>query len=199
MQEIFRSVPGYEGLYSISDMGTLKTHKRQGTDERVIIGYKDRTGYLRATLMKNGEGKSFAVHRLVCMAFLDNPENKRTVNHKNGNKTDNRLENLEWMTHSENHLHSYEQLARKSSMSGKSGALHHNAKSVTKICKTTGSITMYPTLREAARSSSTTSFCEGHISACCNGTRNSHKGFYWKFTDSFEGPEAKLQRILEER
>ena len=199
MKEIFKPVPGYEGLYSISDRGMLKTHKRQGTDDRIITGFKDRTGYLRTTLMKDGVAQSFAIHRIVCLTFLENPEGKRTVNHKNGDKTDNRLENLEWMTHSENHSHAYKHLGRKSYMSGKAGVLHPNAKSVTRICKTTGEVLVYPTLREAANSSTTTSFCEGHISSCCHGKRNSHKGFYWKFTDNFPNPEPRLQALLDLR
>ena len=59
-----------------------------------------------------------------------------------------------------------------------------------------GEVLVYPTLREAANSSTATPFCEGHISSCCHGKRNSHKGFYWKFTESFPNPEPRLEQLL---
>lgn len=177
-KEVFVPVKDYEGLYEVSNFGRLKTLKRQGTDERFISGYVDRTGYLRVSLTKNSVSKSFAVHRLVCAAFINNPFNKRTVNHKDGNKLNNHIDNLEWMTHSENHKHSYDFLGRQTHMKGKSGALHHNAKKVKKTCLRTGKEEVFNTLKEASLSGD---FCMGHISACCNNKRKTHKGYTWEF------------------
>jgi len=176
----------------------LKTLARQGTNEKLIQGSVDRTGYLRFNLCKEGATKSVAAHRLVALAFIPNPENKRTVNHKNGNKTDNNVENLEWMTHSENHKHAYDELGRECYMKGRNGKLHHNAKAVKRVCKNTGTVLVYDTLTEAAASGN---FCAGHISACCSGTRTSHKGYTWEFATpaDFPNPEPRLQQLLDER
>ena len=179
MDTDFYPIENYEGLYVINRLGVVKTLKRQGTDERILVGSVDRTGYRRVALMRNGVSKSYAVHRLVCVMFLPNPEKKRTVNHKDGNKLNNCLDNLEWATHSENHKHAYKELGRTSHMAGKAGVLHHNAKQVTRIDKVTGEISYFCTVKEAALSGN---FCMGHISACCNNTRNSHRGFLWQFT-----------------
>lgn len=69
-------------------------------------------GYLHVQLTDKGKTKDFLVHRLVAITHILNPENKKTVNHKNGDKHDNRLENLEWMTTSENVQHSYDACIR---------------------------------------------------------------------------------------
>ena len=178
MDEVFVAVAGYEGLYEISTLGTLRTLARQGTNTREVIGSVDHGGYRRYALCKNSTTKSISAHRLVAETFIPNPEGKRTVNHKNGNKLDNRVENLEWMTHSENHQHAYNVLGRQAAMLGKTGAAHHNAKAVVRVCKATGECTNYATLQQAADAGD---FNIGHISACCNGHRNSHKGYFWRF------------------
>lgn len=197
MDEIFKDIEGYTGRYQISNTGRVKTLKRQGTDERILVGCIDRTGYLRVNLIDEvGNTKSYGVHRLVCLNFLTNPEEKRTVNHKDGNKLNNQLSNLEWMTHGENHKHSYDELGRQSHMKGKSGKAHPNAKAVTRRCKVTGEVNHYETVRQAGNAGE---FSEGHISSCCNGKRKSHKGFYWNFTDNFPNPEPRLQALLDER
>lgn len=193
--EIFKPVPSYEGLYEVSNYGRIRTIKRQGTDSRIRSTTLDRTGYLRVALLKHGISKSYAVHRLVCMAFLDNPESKRTVNHIDGNKQNNILSNLEWMTHSENHKHSYDNLGRKTHMEGKYGVLHHNAKKVYATNKLTGVCICFTSLTEAA----TATGCNiPHISSCCTGARKSHGGYFWTFNkpSNFVGPESKLQVIL---
>ena len=195
MNEIFKEITGYEN-YLISNTGLVKTKSRQGTNERLLKGSVDHTGYLRVNLINDKGSRSFAVHRLVCLMFIPNPENKRTVNHIDGNKLNNCLSNLEWMTHSENHRHAYDVLNRTTHMKGKSGSLHPNGKKVMQICKTTGSVVIFDTLRLAAQSGN---FQEGHISACCHNRRKSHGGYYWKFKEDFVGPEVKLQAILDER
>ncbi len=111
--ERWKPVPGYEGFYEVSDRGDVRSLKRATTSGKVLKLSKTKHGYLKVTLSKNGEHKTAAVHRLVALAFLENPDNKQEVNHKNGIRTDNSLENLEWVTNSENQLHAYRELGKK--------------------------------------------------------------------------------------
>lgn len=109
MTEIFKPVIGYDGIYEISNFGKVKSLARKGKGSRntdiILSPGMGGSGYYFVYLCKNGTNKMFMIHRLVAINFLDNPENKREVNHINGIKTDNRLENLEWVTPSENILH----------------------------------------------------------------------------------------------
>ena len=99
MQEIWRDVEGYEGLYQVSNMRRVKSlnYNRTGK-ERALKLQKDKDGYLRACLCKEGKIKNCQVHRLVGQAFLENPEGYPEINHKDENPLNNCAENLEWCT-----------------------------------------------------------------------------------------------------
>lgn len=101
MKEIWKDIKGYEGLYQISNMGRVKRLE----DNFITQGYKGE--YANFTLKKNGISKCFAIHRLVATHFIPNPLNKKEVNHIDGNKHNNCVNNLEWNTHQENTIHSY--------------------------------------------------------------------------------------------
>lgn len=88
--------------YSITVDGDIWSEKRNKYLKKTIG-----KGYLRVTLYDNNVRKTFLVHRLIALAFLPNPENKKSLNHINGNGLDNRLENLEWCTQKENVIHAY--------------------------------------------------------------------------------------------
>jgi len=118
-QEEWRQVVNYEGYYEISNLGNLRSvdrivrYKSSGTmlrRGRPMKQCKNKYGYMDVRLGKEGVEKAHLVHRLVAMAFLDNPEDKPQVNHKNGVKWNNCLENLEWSTLSENRLHAFREL-----------------------------------------------------------------------------------------
>lgn len=104
------------GCYQISNLGRVKSLARQveraGYNRKlqthILSPYKSHYGYLCVTLMKNGKHTYKRVHRLVAEAFIPNPKNKRCVNHKDGDKTNNCVDNLEWATHQENTIHAWE-------------------------------------------------------------------------------------------
>jgi len=97
--ENWKKIEGFEE-YEVSDCGRVRR------DGNVLKGVANSAGYLQVGLYKDGTAVRRKIHRLVCLAFLPNPEGKRTVNHIDRNKTNNRLENLEWATDSEQKLHS---------------------------------------------------------------------------------------------
>lgn len=131
MDEIWKDVPGYEGYYQVSNIGNVKSldrvvsHKRYNKEHvsEKILSPKKHGGYLSVRLCGDGKRKLFLVHRVVMLAFVGNPSKEQIdINHKNSNKKDNRLINLEYCTRSENIKHSY--------LNGThpSGEDHHNSK-----------------------------------------------------------------------
>lgn len=113
MKEKWKPVKGYEGRYSVSNCGLVRLHKKTGFtgpkpmtwNEKIVTGYPEKKGYLRVELYLDGSRRAAKVHRLVAVAFLRPQKNRPYVNHKNGIKTDNRVENLEWVTSKENTRH----------------------------------------------------------------------------------------------
>jgi hypothetical protein len=97
-KEIWRSVEGYEQYYLISNLGTLKS-KKTGS---VINPWKTYQGYLQVELSFIKPRKKFYLHRLVAKAFIENPNNEPAINHINSKRSDNRVENLEWVSISVN-------------------------------------------------------------------------------------------------
>ena len=104
--EIWKDIVGYEGLYQVSDLGNVRSlnyHREKRI--KILSQIKRPNDYLSVVIYVNGKCKKYSVHRLVAETFIPNPENKPQVNHINGDKTDNRVENLEWCTQSENQKH----------------------------------------------------------------------------------------------
>lgn len=113
--EVWKDIEGYEGIYQISSLGRVKscdryTPKKNGRmrhEKEKLRALIDVHGYLYCELWINNTHKRYAIHRLVAGAFIPNPENKPEVNHKDGNKKNNVVDNLEWVTYSENNLHAF--------------------------------------------------------------------------------------------
>lgn len=112
IKEEWRDIEGFEGFYQVSNIGRVRRllDRHQNSLDRNIIlkPQTDRNGYKTVYLSKNNNRKIIHIHRLVAIGFLPNPDNKRCVNHKDGNKANNRVENLEWCTYSENTIHALE-------------------------------------------------------------------------------------------
>ena len=103
MQEIWKPIEDYEGCYEVSNLGRVKSLKFN--KEVILKTCIDSGGYAYNGLRKNGKSKNFLVHRLVAFAFLGKKDYQDQVNHINGDKTDNRLNNLEWVSNVENYCH----------------------------------------------------------------------------------------------
>lgn len=118
MEEIWMPVVGYEDIYIVSSLGAVKRIKTQTNNQYgagFVLKNNMNRGYCSVQLHNGKSAKSMRVHRLVASAFIPNPENKPHINHINGIKHDNRIENLEWCTPSENEKHSYDVLGKISS------------------------------------------------------------------------------------
>lgn len=112
---MWKQIPGYENCYEASESGEIRSVDRiipYPRDENYksfltgrLMSQCDCDGYLIVHLSNNGVKKNHTVHRLIALTFIPNPENKRTINHINGIKTDNRVENLEWASYKENINH----------------------------------------------------------------------------------------------
>lgn len=169
--EAWKDIGGYKGIYQISNQGRAKSfHKGK---ERILKQCPDKDGYPLIALY-NGSYKTKKVHRLVALLFIPNPENKPTVNHKWGNKLDNRACALEWATQSENNLHAYRELGRKA----KTGKEHPCSKPVSQYSKSGKLIRSFGGMKEASR---ITGVNNGNISLSCRGKHKSAGGYIWKF------------------
>lgn len=131
MNEIWRDIEGFEGYYQISNIARVKSLRKGLIMKPVYEG----CGYLQVQF-PFPKKKHHKVHRLVAKAFLPNPDNKPFVNHKDGNKSNNLPENLEWVTASENINHAYRTKIRIGVHTGRGGKLHHRSKPVISVNQT---------------------------------------------------------------
>lgn len=187
--EEWRDVSGYEGLYKVSNFGRIKSLYRQESNthngilkfrkEKIRLTLNSHNGYKRISLFKNLKSKNYPLHRLVAIAFIDNPENKSFINHKDGIKTNNFVNNLEWCTISENQIHAYRILKRKFGWSGEKGGMLIVAKSINKYDLNDNFIKRYSSIIEAeieikGRNNKSIGHClKGRIKTCY--------GFKWRY------------------
>lgn len=182
MKEIFKDVIWYEWLYQVSNLGNVKSLKFWKEKK---IKWRDIEWYLQVALFNNGR-KGVFIHRLVAQAFISNPENKPQVNHKNWIKTDNRVENLEWSTHSENQLHRYKILGHKSVF--QTNHPKYMLWKLWKESKISKQVNQYDLQWNFIRTwewinfmCRITWFWVWNISSCCNGKIRTAYWYIWKF------------------
>ena len=164
MDEIWCDIEGYEGLYQISNKGHVKSLKCG--KERILKPGWNAGGYLKVHLFKNAAAQDRLVHRLVAEAFIPNPENKPQVNHKDENKLNNCVNNLEWSTAKENSNYGSrnERLSRKILQYSKSGEF----------------IREWPGALEVERE---LNINHSNIAACCKCKRNFAGDYRWRYKE----------------
>lgn len=138
-----------------------------------------RTGYLQVKI----GSKKYSAHRLVAIAFCEGNIEGFVVNHKNGKRDDNRAENLEWVSQSENAKHGYSHDGRTPTSMGKFSGEHPTSKAVISTDIKTGEEKFYDAAMDAVREG----FDSSSISRCCHGETKYHKGRYWRFASVKEG------------
>ena len=173
MEELWKDIKDYEGVYQVSNLGRVRSLKFG--KERILRTFKDGCGYLMVHLCKDGKPKMFLVHRLVASSFLENPENLPCVNHKDEDKTNNfigtpennfRDGNLEWCTNEYNTNYG----------TRNERAAKTQSKPVLQFSKTGSFIREWSSTQECERNG----FNHGHIVSCCIGERKTHKGFHFR-------------------
>ena len=183
-EETWKDIKGYEGLYQVSNMGRVKSLERTVTSkngskqyrkERILKPRPNGKGYLRVNLFKSSsETKDFYIHRLVCEAFHENPENKPCVNHIDENKTNNTASNLEWCTYKENSNHG----TRNARMA--KGVAKALSKPVGQYTREGELIKVWQSTREVERQ---LGFAHLAISKVARGKRKTAYGYVWKYID----------------
>ena len=168
-KEVWKDIEGYEGKYQVSDSGRVKSlNYRRSKKEKVIKSWKRKDGYLQVVLCKDGENKNYLVHRLVAQNFIPNSENLPEVNHKDEDKSNNAVNNLEWCDCSYNINYGTKK--------------ERGAKSQGKPVMCVETNTVYFSTREAQRK---TGIHATNISACARNEKYYHtaRRYHWKFID----------------
>lgn len=176
MREIWKQIKGFEEIYSVSNYGNVKhnkTESKSGTgnyarQEHILKQRKNNAGYMLVDLYKGNKRYQMLIHRLVAMAFLDNPNNYNVVNHKDENPLNNTVINLEWCNQKYNM--NYGKVAKKI---GKA-----NSKPVKQIDLNGNLVKIYPSAIQAQRE---TGISNGLINECMKGKRKKARGFVWEY------------------
>lgn len=188
-KEIYKDIPGYEGYYQASNFGRIKSlqrlveHPRGGkriVKEKILSPGKTNCYYL-VCLQKCGKRKMHPVHRLVAAAFIPNIENKPCVNHLNCNGFDNKVENLEWCTQSENVKYAYKMGAP--SPKGQLGLIGYASSTGKEIVQKNINNTEIGRFGSATQAAKKLGFNQSKISACARGKKPQYKGYKWEYTN----------------
>lgn len=180
MQEIWKDVVGYEGLYKVSNFGNVMSFQPNCRNHSQYLAPFDNGGYFRVTLTKNRKRTNHLVHRLVADAFIPNPESKEAVNHIDGCKTNNHIDNLEWVTKGENTRHAIKIGLRPSYVTpkGYKRTKRYRSKKVYQYDKNGNLLKEWDCAIEAAEA---LGFTKNFILRCCRGERMTYMGFIWRF------------------
>lgn len=211
--EIWKDVPNYEGLYQVSNLGNVKsmprmiiTKNRFGEITKKVKSKKNKphlnkkTGYYQIILSKNKKTKMFLLHRLVAITFIPNPNKLPQINHKDGNKQNNCVDNLEWCTCSENIKHAFANNLNHSNFKVQCGSKnpffgkHHSTetkqkikeshyKKVAQYDKNNNLIKIWDSILQVQKE---LNINNGNISTCCKQKRKTAGGYIWRYVNEEE-------------
>lgn len=179
MKEIWKDIKDYEELYQVSNLGRVRSMPRKGTHINkihILKSNKNYKGYLHVSLTKKCVSKTKSIHRLVAETFIPNPDNLPQVNHKDGNKLNNCVDNLEWITNYDNLIHSIRIGLRKNSY--KKGKDHCRSVIVNQYDLNNNFIKQWYCVKDIERE---LGYDNRNICACCRNKRPTAYGYIWKY------------------
>ena len=185
--EIWKDARGFEGIYQVSNLGRIRSVDRYVNSGlknvktflhkgKILKQQQNRCGYLLIRGKKDNKKINILLHQIVAETFISNPENKPEVNHIDGNKQNNCVSNLEWVTYSENLKHAFRTGLKKS----KYGKDHHNIRLVNQYDKDNNFIKQWYGFHEIDRE---LGFDYRNIHACCNNKQPTAYGYVWRYAD----------------
>lgn len=169
--EIWKPIKGYEGLYDVSNLGNIRSLPRNTTKGKILKPQKDTNNYMMVGLVKDKKTKFKRIHRIVAETFLDNINNLPEVNHKDGNKKNNNVNNLEWVTSKENIHHAIKNkliIGLKQAVKVNQYDLQGNF------------IKQWDCMNDIQREININSTL---ISRCCKGEQRKSHGYQWRYAD----------------
>ena len=183
LNEIWKDIEGYEGLYQISNLGRIRsldvrTYQRNKFGKfqyvlhkgKVLKAQKQRNGYLTIDLHRKGQFKRQTIHRLVAEAFIPNNDNNKYINHKDNDILNNKVSNLEWCTQKYNIKYAYDY----------GNKIPPNMRSINQIDNNGNIIATFISMQEAERK---TNIRSANISKCCRKLRSRAGGYKWEYTE----------------
>lgn len=189
-KEIWKDIEGYEGLYQVSNQGNVRSLERIDSLGRLVKGkilkpWISKNGYIMIKLGRSH--RHLLVHRLVAIAFIPNPYNKPQVDHINGDRSNNSVSNLRWVTQTENNLNPITHRKMSESKKGENHPMYGKHHSDETKKKTSKSVIQKSINGEIIRewfgqseAAHTLGIDSSNISRCCSGRLKTYKGFIWE-------------------
>ena len=176
-REVWKDIDSYEGLYQVSNQGNVKSfHFNKGDTSRLLKNRLVNEGYCQVVLYNKGKKKAFYAHVLVANAFILNTNNLPEVNHIDGDKTNNCVENLEWVTSKQNSIHAVKTGLRDVPK----GSQHYKSKKVYQYDRDGNLIKVWDSMNEITR---ILGYHHSNIYKCCRHHIPSAYGYVWRYAE----------------